>query len=179
MSVRLDGQWLLPATSPHANRLLPLGHGLSRREASIVPALPGLLAAGRAATFPKEARRANGRGNSVTAGRRHECPRTGIPWVSRHSRCPQVPPGAPGPGRRCPRQERPGPSAALAPGRAVRGCEPRAGFAPPSARRVPLRSQVPGRCLRRRAGGRTDGRTDGRAASLLALRSSGRLAQLR
>lgn len=84
-------------------------------------------------------------------------PRTGIPWVSRHSRCPQVPPGAPGPGRRCPRQERPGPSAALAPGRAVRGCEPRAGFAPPSARRVPLRSQVPGRCLRRRADGRTDG----------------------
>lgn len=99
LSVRLDGQWLLPAASPHANRLLPLGHGLSRREASIVPALPGLLVAGTAATFLKEARRANERRNSVAAGSRHESPRPaqGSSGVSRHSRCPHAPPRRLGP----------------------------------------------------------------------------------
>lgn len=69
MSVRLDGQWLLPETSPHANRLLPVGYGVLKREASIVPVLSGLLVAERAATFLKEARQENGRRNSVTVGR--------------------------------------------------------------------------------------------------------------
>lgn len=159
MSVRLDGQWLLPATSPHANRLLPLGHGLSRLEASIVPALPGLLAAGRAATFPKEARRANGRGNSVTAGRRHECPRPaqgspgcpGTAGVPRSRPEPRVPAGGArgrsGPALP-PRWPRAGRSEAASPGQ-VSHRPPHGGS----------------RCARRCrgaacAGGRTDGRTD-------------------
>lgn len=94
------------------------------------------------------------------------CP--GTAGVPRSRPEPQVPAAA------CPRQERPFPPRWPRAGRS-QGCEPRAGFAPPSARRVPLRSQVPGRCLRRRADGRTDGRTDGRAAGVLPLRSSGRL----
>lgn len=105
MSVSLDGQWLLPATSPHANRLLPPGHGLPRREPSIVPALPPALvvvAAAGAATFLKETRRANGLRNSVTAGSRHGDPRGVLAQaVSPRpalgpQRCPQ--PGWPRPG---------------------------------------------------------------------------------
>lgn len=169
LSVRLDGQWLLPATSPHANCLLPLGHGLSRREASIVPALPGLLVAGRGATFPKEARRADGRRNSVTAGRRHESPRPaqgprGVPA----RRCPRVQPAASAPALPG-RQQPQAPPAALAPGREVppgsrAGLRARAG----QASRRPLRTEGPAAPHRCRSGGRgaagTDGRTDGRAS---------------
>lgn len=183
LSVRLDGQWLLPATSPHANRLLPPGHGLSRREASIVPALPGLLVAGTAATFLKEARRASERRNSVTAGSRHESPRPaqGSSGVSRHSRCPHAPPRSLGPsaargGSQCflPAAPRPGGPA-----------RPRAGSSEQVSHRLlrtegsrcasqvppPEPARSPGRCLSRR----TEGRTDGRAASVLPLRFSGRL----
>ncbi|XP_072781015.1 uncharacterized protein [Taeniopygia guttata] len=155
LSVRLDGQWLLPATSPHANRLLPLGHGLSRREVSIVPALPGLLVAGGAATFLKEARRANGRRNSVSAGRRH-----GPPAPHRDPRGVPAQPVPPRPARSL------GPSAAhsLGPSAARRAGPGPGSSHRPSEPRVPLRlagaaagaGPSPGRCLRRRTDGRTD-----------------------
>lgn len=135
--------------------------------------LPGLLVVARVATFLEEARRTNGRRNSVTAGSRHESPRPaqGSPGCPAQPVvpmfCPQARP------QRCLRQERALP-AALAAGREV-----------PHGPRLRAQGRFPGRrgpavlhrCRRRsRPGARGAACADGRAGELPASFPCGPLA---